>query len=106
MTGPKFTPEEDEVIARVYPITGARGCSKVLGRSEASCASRANRLGIRTPSPRGRANPWTVREEKIVAACLLRACRETGRSPMAVIRHMEWLVRKQRQKEAAAETEK
>lgn len=98
MTGPRWTPEEDAVIAEVCPDFGAKGCSERLGRSEASCASRAKYLGIRRSVPRGRSRSWAESDEKIIAALLAEACRRTKRTPMAVIRHAEWLLRKAKEK--------
>ena len=98
MTGPRWTPEEDAVIAEVYPDFGARGCSERLDRTEASCASRAKYLGIRRSVSRGRSRSWDERDERIVAALLYEACRKTKRTPMAVIRHAEWLLRKAKEK--------
>lgn len=104
MTGPRWTPEEDAVIAELYPTRGAKECAKALGRSEVACSSRAKRIGARSLTNHGRSNPWTSREERVIVARLAQACRETGRSPMAVIRHSEWLLRKA--KEASRHGEK
>ena len=104
MTGPAWTPEEDAVIAELYPTRGEKECAKVLGRSERACSSRAKRIGVRSLTNHGRSNPWTDREERVIVARLAQACRETGRSPMAVIRHSEWLLRKA--KEASRHGEK
>lgn len=97
MTGPRFTPEEDAVIAEVYPTGGGKACAEILGRSRDSCAARAKRIGVRTATPRGRANPWSELQDRVVLALLLRACKLTGRTPLAVIRHQEWLIKKHRE---------
>ena len=94
MTGPGWTAEEDAVIAEYYPTEGGEGCAERLMRTPSACAARARRIGVRSTKIRGRSRPWTDEEERAITRHLVAACRETGRSPMAVIRHQEWLLRK------------
>lgn len=100
MTGPRYTPEEDAVIAEVYPARGSKACAEILGRSQVSCANRAKRLGIRSKRSADRSHRWSTDDSRLAVAMLLRVSRQTGRTPTAVIRHLDWLIRKKQQNDA------
>ena len=94
MTGPRYTPEEDAVIAEVYPARGSKACAEI------SCANRAKRLGIRSKRSADRSHRWSTDDSRLAVAMLLRVSRQTGRTPTAVIRHLDWLIRKKQQNDA------
>lgn len=89
-----WTPEEDAAIAKYYPGHGNSEelRSALPDRTPRAISMRACQLGIQAGvrGPRS----WRPEEDKVAVALLARACRETGRTPLAVIRRLEWLVRK------------
>lgn len=95
--GARWTPGEDAAIRRLYPGRGA-GSPEVRaalpGRTARAVAQRACELGVAS-GVRG-PNPWTPEEDRAAVAHLAAVCRETGRTPVAVCHHLEWLVRKAR----------
>lgn len=94
--GERWTEEEDEKLTRLYPTMGAAAVCKATGRSMSSVSSRAKKLGVRARTGRGRSCTWTEREDRVAVAHLAEVCRSTGRSPVAVCHHLEWLLRKSR----------
>lgn len=100
MTGPRFTPDEDAVIAELYPTRGSKACAEILGRSQVSVANRAKRLGIRSKRSADRQHRWSTDDSRLAVSMLLRVSRQTGRTPTAVVRHLDWLIKKKRQNDA------
>lgn len=90
---PRWQPWEDEVIARVYPLHGAEGCSEELmgRRTPKACASRAKRLGVRSRLNRGSVREWTPEEDRWCVMQLAVMCRRVRRSPQAVCAHLMYL---------------
>lgn len=105
-----WTGDEDRVLAENYPLHGSDwdGWETVLpGRSAQAIRTRANRLLVRKPRQRGAS--WTEDEERRLLVGVISLSKTLDRSPMAVIRHAERLVRgapsRVRLKESATESE-
>lgn len=101
---------EDRVLSETYPLHGCDwdGWERVLpGRSVSAIRTRANRLLVRKPRQRGVS--WTEDEERRLLVGVISLSKALDRSPMAVIRHAESLVRgapsRIRLKESATESE-
>ena len=95
MSGARWTEAEDAALRRLYPGRGAASDAvrdALPGRSERAISQRACQLGV-SAGVRG-PNSWTPDEERVAVAHLAAVCRKTGRSPVAVCHHLEWLVRK------------
>lgn len=99
-----YTPEEDAVIAELYPDGGARPCAERLGVSLSSVYARADQLGVKSNrvKVRGHASDWGYEDDRAALLALRQVCNRTGRSPMAVIRHLECLIRKYKQTQREA----
>lgn len=92
MNGREWTDGEIAALARHYREHGPswEGWGDVLpGRSTGSIAVKASAMGL----TERRTRRWTEGEERELLALIVRASRDLGRSPMAVIRHGEYLVR-------------
>lgn len=90
--GKGYRPEEDDVIRRLYPTSGATACARKLGRTECSVQSRASRLGVRCRSVRR--ERWTEEQERYCLSQLVSMSRITGHTPLGIIRHVETIIRR------------
>ena len=88
----RYTPEEDAIIRRAYPTGGPSACAELLGRSAYSCRARARKLGVRQKEVRR--EKWTEQHERYCLALLIRACEDTGHTPLSVLNHMQHLIRR------------
>lgn len=90
---------EDELVARYYPENGGawerwwcNGGDLLEGRTYKALNSRAFKLGVRCRY-HGRKS-WTHAEDEAALRALASVCRETGRSPIAVVRRLDHLAQK------------
>lgn len=89
-----WTKEEDHILKENYPHHRSDwpGWEKLLpNRSSAARRARANRLLVRKPKQRGAS--WSEDDERLLLINLIRLSRTLDRSPLAVVRHAEYLVR-------------
>lgn len=96
---PDWTTRENELIYRYYPEHGPKWeeWKRLLPlRTYRSIQVHANKLGVRCRyrGPRS----WRKSEDRAAVALLIGVCRTTGRSPEAVIRRLDHLVRQMRKK--------
>lgn len=93
-----WTTSEDAAIRELYHGGGLSDelRSRLPDRSDTSIYQRAHQLGLHTP--RRGPNPWTNDEERLAVEKIAEVCRATGRTPIAVCHHIEWMVRRSKQK--------
>lgn len=96
MNGVKqWTTRELELLETHYPEHGPsweRWAELLPGRTTKAIALKAHVMGIRCRyrGPRS----WTKAEDRMAVAMLAEVCRSTRRSPLAVLSHLAWLVRR------------
>lgn len=96
---PKWTPEENEILSKWYPEYGPswhRWPVLLPGRTYRAIVKQAARLGV-SSRYRGPMS-WTKVEDRMAVAMLAEVCRNTGRSPNAVINRLAHLVRVNKKK--------
>lgn len=90
----EWTREEDRILKENYPRHRSDwpGWEKLLpNRSTAARRARANRLLVRKPRQRGAS--WSEDDERMLLIEIIRLSKALDRSPLAVVRHAEYLVR-------------
>lgn len=90
-----WTTGEEDALRRYYPEHGPSwdGWGKMLPRrSRNSISQHACKLGVKClyRGPKS----WTKAQDRMAVAMLVEVCKETHRSPDAVISRLRWLVRK------------
>lgn len=72
----RWTPEEDDQLRRLYPVTTIRECARLIGRSKGAVTGRAAALGLKKPvrekPPRKRREgprEWAVGETMRLFEC-------------------------------------
>lgn len=100
---PRWTPDEDAALERWYPEYGTKckrwacnGGELLTGRSRKAINIRACKLGVgcRYHGPR----VWPHAHDRMALAMLADVCRETGRTPYQVLRHLHSLVESNRKR--------
>ena len=93
MNGAPWTPEEDAIVARHYPVHGPHwdGWGRLLGwRTERAIERRAFLIGA---VQRKKAH-WTEEEDRVLMLAVLHVSKATGRTPLAVVSRCHRLVDK------------
>lgn len=93
--GANWTDEELAALREHYHNHGPSwdGWSELLpGRNKDAIAVMAHRIGVVTR--RQRRHPWTEDEERVIIACVMRASKSVGCSPLATVKHAEYIIRK------------
>lgn len=94
-----WTTKEDLAIMAYYPEVGpswhrwwCNGGEYLEGRSRDAIVSHAKKLGVASNyhGPKS----WTKAQDRVVVAMLAQVCKSVNKSPMAVVRRLERLIRR------------
>lgn len=97
--GSDWTTRQEGLLERYYPEKGPswEGWAELMpGRTRQAISQHAHKMGLRClyRGPKS----WTKAEDRLAVAMLAKVCMETGRTPIAVVRRLDWLIERNRRR--------